>query len=221
MAAGHQSPGSSITGLEDWVEIPSSRVPKDNSVEHELAAELRRPCEVASARVPFRGASFEDVYEHHVEFVWRSLRMLGVPKRSLDDAVQDVFNTVARQLPCFEGRSSLRTWVFGIAQHTAANHRRAERRKSAPLAPLDDGLASSEPSPHEHAEARQLAELVMRFCAELDEGRRAVFVLGLLEDVPGAEIAELLQIPLNTVYSRVRALKHALRERLEQHEARQ
>jgi RNA polymerase sigma-70 factor (ECF subfamily) len=203
------------------VEIPSSHVPRDNSVERELDAEVRGPCEAASARAPFRGVSFDEVYEHHFEFVWRSLRMLGVSQGSLDDAVQDVFNTVVRQLPCFEGRSSLRTWVFGIAQFTAANHRRAERRKSAPLAPLDDGLASSEPSPHEHAEARQLAELVLRFCEELDEGRRAVFVLGLLEDVPAAEIAELLQIPVNTVYSRVRTLKNALRERLEQHEVRQ
>jgi RNA polymerase sigma-70 factor (ECF subfamily) len=196
-------------------------MPKENSVECELGAEVCRPCEAGSARVPFRGVSFEEVYAQHFEFVWRSLRMLGVSPGSLDDATQDVFTTVARQLSCFEQRSSMRTWVFGIAQFTAANHRRAERRKSAPLASFDDGLATSEPSPHEHAEAWELAEVVMRFCAELDEGRRAVFVLGLLEDVPGAEIAELLQIPVNTVYSRVRSLKNALRERLEQHEVQQ
>jgi len=168
-----------------------------------------------------RGTSFDDVYERYFEFVWRSLRMLGVSRNSLDDAVQDVFNTIARQLSSFEGRSSLRTWVFGVAQFTAANHRRAERRKSGPLEPLDEDLASAEPSPDAHVEAKQLADVVLSFCAELEPGRRAVFVLGLLEDVPAAEIAELLQIPVNTVYSRVRALKKALRERLELHEVEQ
>lgn len=158
---------------------------------------------------------FDEVYERYFEFVWRSLRMLGVAHASLDDAVQDVFGTVSRQLQRFEGRSSLRTWVYGIAQYTAANHRRSARRKSAPLEPLHLGLESAEPSPEAHAEASELADVIQNFCNELDEGRRAVFVLGLLEEVPAAEIAELLAIPVNTVYSRKRALERALRERLE------
>jgi RNA polymerase sigma-70 factor (ECF subfamily) len=177
--------------------------------------------EGALPRVPF-----DEVYERYFEFVWRSLRMLGVAHASLDDAVQDVFGAISRQLPRFEGRSSLRTWVYGIAQYTAANHRRATRRKSAPLEPLhlclqsghESRLESAEPRPDAHAEARQLADVIQSFCDELDEGRRAVFVLGLIEEVPAAEIAELLAIPVNTVYSRKRALERALRDRLEQHE---
>jgi len=172
------------------------------------------------AGAPGSGPSvaFDEVYERYFEFVWRSLRMLGVASASLDDAVQDVFGTISRQLSRFEGRSSLRTWVYGIAQFTAANHRRSVRRKSAPLEPLHAGIESAEPSPEAHAEARQLADVIQSFCDELDEGRRAVFVLGLLEEVPAAEIAELLAIPVNTVYSRKRALERALRDRLERHE---
>lgn len=192
----------------------------DESAEEDPSAgsgtsDVSRPAE------PRQGASFDDVYERYFEFVWRSLRMLGVPRNSLDDAVQDVFNTIARQLAHFQGRSSLRTWVFGIAQYTAANHRRADRRKNGPLQPLAEELESAEPRPDAHVEAKQLADVVLSFCAELDAGRRAVFVLGLLEDVPAAEIAELLQIPVNTVYSRVRALKRALRQRLERCEVEQ
>jgi RNA polymerase sigma-70 factor (ECF subfamily) len=167
------------------------------------------------ASIPFERIPFEEVYERYFEFVWRSLRMLGVAHGSLDDAVQDVFSTVCRQLPRFEGRSSLRTWVYGIAQYTAANHRRSMRRKSAPLEPLDVGLRSEEPGPDAHAEARELADVIQGFCDELDEGRRTVFVLGLLEEVPALEIAELLSIPVNTVYSRKRALERALRDRLD------
>jgi RNA polymerase sigma-70 factor (ECF subfamily) len=189
----------------------------DDLVDREAGDELRLAA--AAGRVsPHPSVPFEEVYERHFEFVWRSLRMLGVTRDSLDDAVQDVFGTIARQLPRFEGRSSLRTWVFGIAQYTAANHRRSVRRKCAPLEPLYEGLVSAEAGPHAHAEAKQLADVIYRFCEELDEGRRAVFVLGLLEEVPAAEIAELLEIPVNTVYSRSRTLKQALRQRLDQRE---
>lgn len=186
----------------------------DDSMDRDAGEELLQPGPARLDRHP--SIPFEDVYERYFEFVWRSLRLLGVARAALDDAVQDVFGTIARQLPRFEGRSSLRTWVFGIAQFTAANHRRSARRKSAPLEPLNDDLASDEPGPHAHAEAQQLKDVIFRFCEELDEGRRAVFVLGVLEEIPAAEIAELLEIPVNTVYSRSRALKQALRTQLEQ-----
>jgi RNA polymerase sigma-70 factor (ECF subfamily) len=214
-AAGHQSEGSWAAGREGDGLDPGAL---DDSVDREAGDELR-PAAAAGRASPHPSIPFDEVYERYFEFVWRSLRMLGVTRDSLDDAVQDVFGTIARQLPRFEGRSSLRTWVFGIAQNTAANHRRSVRRKSAPLEPLDDGMVSEEAGPHAHAEAKQLADVIFRFCEELDEGRRAVFVLGLLEEVPAVEIAELLEIPVNTVYSRSRTLKRALRQQLEQREA--
>lgn len=161
---------------------------------------------------------FEDLYARHFEFVWRSLRLLGVEEAALPDVSQDVFSTVARQLATFQGRSSLRTWVFGIAQHTASNHRRQRGRKQDPLQPLAETLVANEPSPHAQAEGREAADLIVRFCAELEESRRAVFVLGLLEGVPAPEIAALLELPLNTVYSRLHSLRQALRRRLEARE---
>src|SRR3954470_17967759 len=65
------------------------------------------------------------LYEEHFEFVWRSLRRLGVSAASLDDATQEVFVVVFRRLADFEGRSSVRTWLFGIAIHVAQHHMRA------------------------------------------------------------------------------------------------
>lgn len=162
---------------------------------------------------------FEEVYERYFEFVWRSLRLLGVARESLDDAVQDTFGVIARQLPHFEGRSSLRTWVYGIAQRVASNHRRGYRRKAAALEPLEHhALPSQEPDAHSRAEAREAADLIERFCAELEPDRRTLFVLGVLESVPAAEIAALLGIPVNTVYTRTRALRLALREQIERSE---
>jgi RNA polymerase sigma-70 factor (ECF subfamily) len=170
---------------------------------------------VASVTAPL---DFDTVYNGHFELAWRSLRLLGVRPEALDDAVQDVFSAVARQLGGFEGRSSLRTWIFGIVQNVASNHRRRRVRKLEPLEPLSDDVVSGEPTPHAHAEGKEAAELVVLFCSELDEARRSVFVLGLLEGVPAAEIAALLGVRINTVYSRMHALRKELEARLKQRE---
>jgi len=74
--------------------------------------------------------SFAQIYEEYFAFVWRSLRALGVSRSALDDATQDVFVVVHRRLSDFEGRSSLKTWLFGIACRVAANHRRSRERTS-------------------------------------------------------------------------------------------
>jgi RNA polymerase sigma-70 factor (ECF subfamily) len=128
---------------------------------------------------------------------------------------------IVRKLPQFEGRSTLRTWMYAIVQRVAANYRRGYRRKSAALEPLEHHvLASEEPDAHSRAEARQAADEIVRFCSGLAPDRRALFVLGILENVPALEIARLLGIPVNTVYTRTRALRLALREQIESREVR-
>jgi RNA polymerase sigma-70 factor, ECF subfamily len=156
---------------------------------------------------------FEHVYQEHFDFVWRSLRLLGVPDAAAEDAAQDTFSVVARQLSQFEGRSQLRTWLFGILQRVAANYRRTRARKLDVLSEFKDA-PSHEPTPLAHVEALRAAASIERFCQNLDPERRAVFVLGLLEGTPALEIASLLEIPINTVYSRVHALRDGLRRAL-------
>jgi len=58
---------------------------------------------------------FETVYQHHFDFVWRSLRRLGVQEGTIDDAAQDVFVIAHQRLSTFRGDSSVKTWLFGIA----------------------------------------------------------------------------------------------------------
>lgn len=176
-------------------------------VRRALDAESDSDAEVTGPAPPV----FEQVYEEHFNFVWRSLRLLGVVPEALEDAAQDVFSVVSRQLARFESRSSLRTWLFAIMQRVAANHRRTGRRKLQQLEPLDDGLVDHEPTPHAHAEAAEVLGVIERFCAGLDDDWRAVFVLSLLENIPAPEMSQALGIPLNTVYSRMRSLREGLR----------
>jgi RNA polymerase sigma-70 factor, ECF subfamily len=159
---------------------------------------------------------FGQVYEAHFDFVWRSLRLLGVPPEAVEDVMQDTFDIVSRQLAEFEGRSSLRTWLFSIAQRVASNHRRMVRRKLSRLVPLSDSAASAEPTPHAHAEAMEAAGVVERFVEGLDADWRAVFVLAVIEGVPSNEVAVMLGISVNAVYSRVHTLRDGLRGAFEQ-----
>jgi RNA polymerase sigma-70 factor (ECF subfamily) len=165
--------------------------------------------------VPDQVPEFEAVYAQTFQMVWRSLRMLGVQGAQLDDAVQDVYGTVARQLPGFAGKSSLRTWVFGIVENVANNHRRTRQRKLDRLEALPDVVVSAEPTPQAHAEYREAANVVLAFCASLDETRRTLFMLGVLEGVPAGEIASTLGISVNSVYTRIYGLRQELRQRLE------
>ncbi|MEY4545738.1 MAG: hypothetical protein RL685_1933 [Pseudomonadota bacterium] len=167
---------------------------------------------------PAAPIDFARVYLEHFDFACRSLRLLGVTPDALEDAAQEVFGIVSRRLQEFSGEASLRTWVFAIVQRVASNQRRTQRRKQRPLTPLTEPLTANEPSPEAHAQAAQAASLVQTFCDALEEGRRAVFVLALVEDVPAREIALALGVPLFTVYSRIRSLREQLQMFLESRE---
>ena len=148
---------------------------------------------------------FSTLYDEQLGFVWRNLRRLGVIDASLDDAVQDVFVVAHRRLGSFEGRSSPRTWLFGIARRVAKDYRRRTARKGLKPLPVPEGV---EPvaAPDLSARVEGLQQLD-RALSLMDAARREVFVLAAIEQLTPAEIAEALDENLNTVYSRLRAAR--------------
>jgi RNA polymerase sigma-70 factor (ECF subfamily) len=161
------------------------------------------------ARTP-DSETFIALYEDHFDFVWRSLRRLGIGSSLADDAVQDVFVVAFRRLADFEGRSSIRTWLFAIASRVAKDYRRRERRRGGWL-PLSKLLVSRTPDPHTQHEGTELLTFVDRFLDSLDETQRAVFILAELEEMTAEEIAEATGAKLNTVYSRLRLARERFR----------
>lgn len=149
---------------------------------------------------------FEDVYDQHFDLVWRSLRRLGVPASGVDDAAQDVFVVVHRRLAEFEGRSKIETWLFGICLRVARSYRRKAAR-AAVHDPLPEELVAEQRGPDAVAASRRAWAVVEGFLETLDEDKRAIFVLADLEELTAPEIAAALGIPLNTVYSRLRAAR--------------
>jgi RNA polymerase sigma-70 factor, ECF subfamily len=159
----------------------------------------------------------QQVYEAHFHYVWRCLRGLGVSEHALDDAAHDVFLVVQRRLPSFDGSEArLTTWLYEIAfrvgrRYRAQTAKDAQRRASLgpprgdePLEEL--GAAPREDTCCELEQAERLAQ-ARRALDTLDADKREAFVLGCVEQRSAPEIAELTGVPLNTVYSRIRAAR--------------
>jgi RNA polymerase sigma-70 factor, ECF subfamily len=164
---------------------------------------------------------FQQVYEEHVAFVWRSLRRLGVAPSNLNDAVQDVFLVVHRRLPDFVERAKTSTWLFRICLGIARDHRRrAHLRREV----FDDAVLDESPDGDvdaaSAAERREDLELFDAALGTLDLDQRAVFMLFELENMTGDEIAQTLQIPLGTVYSRLRLARQRFKRAVLRHGAR-
>jgi len=163
------------------------------------------PEEAAESGAP----TLRSVFRDHVAFVWRTLRHLGVDDAELDDCCQEVFLVVHRRLSGFEGRSSMRTWLYAIARRVASQHRRRHpRRREAPLDHAPEGELA--PAQVEAVHRRQARERLYAILDELPEDQRAVYVLYEIEQVPMREVAESMGTPLQTAYSRL----HAARDRV-------
>ena len=153
----------------------------------------------------------KQVYEAHYRYVWRCLRSLGVREAQLDDALQDVFIVVQRRLAEFDGQVALSTWLYAIALRVARKARERSRRDAEKSG---TPLGSDEPlAPEADAEAtlasNQRLLLARRALEALADEKREVFVLAHIEQMSAPEIAQVLGIPLNTVYSRLRAARQA------------
>jgi RNA polymerase sigma-70 factor, ECF subfamily len=159
------------------------------------------------------------IFDEHARYIIRTLRHLGISEADVEDVAQEVFVTVHRKLPEFEGRSKLRTWLYAICLRVASDHRRRayvvrERATEAP--PIDTGERTGS-EPDTSLESRTfvqglLAELefVQGLLAELDEDKRAVLVLYEIEGLTMREVAEVVGCPLQTAYSRLHAARDLL-----------
>jgi len=144
--------------------------------------------------------NLKTIYESEFRFVWRSLARLGVPESDVADATQEVFLVVHRRLAEFDRNCKVSTWLYRICFNVASDRRRrAHVRREVPCDCSDLDRHQAPESTH----AEDLA-LFDRLLSSLELEQRAVFVLFEVEGYSGAEIAEMMDCPLATVYSRLR-----------------
>lgn len=150
--------------------------------------------------------SWPAFYDAHFDFVWRSVRRLGVSESSLEDATQEVFIVAFRRQADFEGRSSVRTWLYGIAFHVARRFARATARVCTEE--ISEGVPDCVgPTPQEALSRAQAVRTLYSLLDNLDPDKRSVFVMAELEQLSAPEISEITGVRLNTVYSRLRAAR--------------
>ena len=156
--------------------------------------------------------AFPEIFQQHARFLWRTLMNLGVPSHEAQDLCQEVMLTVHRRLPDFDGRS-LRGWMYGICVRVASDYRRSARvRREIPYGELPDAGLPAEQS--EYVERRRDLARALHALEQLTEEKRVAFVLYAVEGLPLGEIAEALEVPLQTVYSRIKSAREALRAEL-------
>lgn len=177
------------------------------------ATDLRAPADQSQdwLRVSQRVPSFKDVYREYFDFVWSSARRFGVRDDAMDDVIQEVFIVIHAKLGGLEQPERLRSWIYGVVRRVASNHHRALRtRAAAGIVPsAGEETASQELDPFERMKTNAGLELLASLLAELDEPKREVFALVELDELTVPEAADVLEIPLNTAYSRLRAARQA------------
>lgn len=198
----------------------------------ELASALGYPVEEASIVEELKAGS-EPAYawliQHYHLPVYSLVYRMVNDAADAADTTQEVFLKVFRGIKRFNGQSSLKTWIYRIAVHEACNrkrwwfrHKSREVSLEAPVneqsehAPYrgEDSLEDDSPSPFE-----QLATLEVRECVEQELSRiaepfRTTVILRDIEELSYEEIAEVMQVSLGTVKSRLTRGRHALKERL-------
>jgi RNA polymerase sigma-70 factor (ECF subfamily) len=195
-------------------------LPSSQALPHEGAAEpgLLERCRTGDPQ------AFARLVALHEGMVFNlAARLLGDAEEA-KDASQEVFLQVFRTLDRFEGRSSLRTWIFRIVVNQCRNRQRWwRRRKKDSCCPIDDLTPAQEArlpaaargdSPYEQARRGEQARLVQAALLRLSFDHRVILLLREVEGLSCEQVAGALRVAEGTVKSRLARAREALRREL-------
>jgi RNA polymerase sigma-70 factor, ECF subfamily len=148
--------------------------------------------------------TIDDLFSSYAVFVWRTLRQFGVASADLEDQTQEVFLIAHRRIGHWDGKHP-RAWLFAIARRCAsAYRRRSHRRHEEPVATVPEEADPGDPS------VRAEIDLLNRVFQTLDEDKQIVFILHEVEGMSMREVAEAVQCPLKTAFTRYYAARREL-----------
>jgi RNA polymerase sigma-70 factor, ECF subfamily len=169
-------------------------------------------------------SAYEILIQRYEKPVYSLVSRLVDDPADAADAVQEVFLKVFRKISWFRAESSLKTWIYRIAVNEARNQRRwfgRHRKREVALEPLPgesvgcgDWLEDQQRSPYEIALDHETRALIEDALTEVSPSFRAALVLREIEGLSYEEIAEILEISLGTVKSRILRGREALRRSL-------
>jgi RNA polymerase sigma-70 factor (ECF subfamily) len=169
----------------------------------EVRTDAREAAAAAPRPMPPPRPAFRAVFDGEFDYVWSTLRRMGVRERDLEDLTHDTFLKVSQRLGDYDTARPLRPWLFAFAFRVAADYRRLARHRVEALGDVPDN-PDPEPAPDEQLATSEGRALIATALQAIELERRAVFVLHVLDDCAIPEVAVTLGIPLNTAYSRLR-----------------
>ena len=187
----------------------------------ETAVGGQAPPRVASREGPvmLEPGDLAALFDANADFVWRSVRRLGVPEAWADDATQQVF-VIAQQKVMTIAAGHERAFLFRVAINVASHVRRAAARRREVLGE-DEGLLVDDAPPQDVALDQMRARAVLdEVLDSLEDDLRSVFVLCELEEMTMADVAAMLGLPPGTVASRLRRARVAFHEQAQRVRAR-
>jgi RNA polymerase sigma-70 factor, ECF subfamily len=160
--------------------------------------------------------SFRETYEKEFGYVWNVLRRFGVRQSELEDAAHELFVVLYRQFYKYDPSRPLRPWLAGIAFRVASDFRRKAYRQRE-QATADTHEFQSTYDADKTVEEKRRKEALYHALSEVDEDRRVIIMLHDLEGYAMPVVAEALEVPLNTCYSRLRLGRQDLARLLKEH----
>lgn len=155
--------------------------------------------------------TFEELFRKFAPMILHALPFLGVAESETDDLCQEIFLTVHQKLPTFEGRSTLKTWIYGICLRKVSNYRRQARHRYE--------YASEKIAEHavqteqvQRIQQEQELDILEQSLSLLSEKKRTVFVLYEIEELSMDEVAEVARCPVFTAYARLYAARREVKK---------
>ena len=162
-------------------------------------------------------AALDPLYTRHAAVLLRYLRQLTRDTLEAEEILQDTFVAAWTSAKRFEERSTVRTWLFSIARRQWRDRHRRHALDLAPDADLDQ-LTDPAPTPDENALAAVASEELSALVERLSPAHRDVLALAFVDELSYAEIAQVLDVPVGTVKSRLNHAKQALKKLVTQRE---
>jgi RNA polymerase sigma-70 factor (ECF subfamily) len=159
--------------------------------------------------------AFAELYRRLQRPLFGYLMKLVRDREMVEDVLNETLMEVWRQAARFEGRSSVNTWVFSIAHHRAVSRLRKKRETS-----LDEEQAAAiedeSPTPDVRAESSDMSRLLAKLMERLSFEHREILHLAYYQEFSVQEIADALDLPPNTVKTRMFYARQRLKGLLEE-----
>jgi RNA polymerase sigma-70 factor, ECF subfamily len=151
-------------------------------------------------------ATFSAIYAREFRYVWANVHRMGVPPRDLPDVTHDVLFAVFKNLWKYDAERPFRPWLFGILIRVTSDYRRLARNHREVL---DQAPETVDPAslPDVTLEVREQWRIIDEGLRRLDVRRRAILIMHDFDGHTARDIAEVLGLSLNTVFSRLRSAR--------------